>query len=168
MRERESVRVVSRNTPAPQVERVAASLTRDVPALSSTEANLIRRGAKLPPASGRAGRSGVRAGRTRPRWRERGRSALRTTRDRASPPTARRGETGSGSVQGDAREARRSHSTDPRTDVAPGIPEAAICVQDVDVQCVLQFTLIHAAGCALHRRTSRVIHRVELFLVRRL
>ena len=38
-------------------------------------------------------------------------------------------------------------------------PEAAICVQDVDVQCVLQFTLIHAAGCALHRRTSRVIHR---------
>lgn len=40
-------------------------------------------------------------------------------------------------------------------------PEAAICVQDVDVQCVLQFTLIHAAGCALHRRTSRVIHRSE-------
>ena len=46
--------------------------------------------------------------------------------------------------------------------MAPGIPEAAICVQDVDVQCVLQFTLIHAAGCALHRRTSRVIHRLEL------
>ena len=44
-------------------------------------------------------------------------------------------------------------------------PEAAICVQGVDVQCVLQFTLIHAAGCALHRRTSRVIHRSKLFLV---
>ena len=42
-------------------------------------------------------------------------------------------------------------------------PEAAICVQVVDVQCVLQFTLIHAAGCALHRRTSRVIHRSKLF-----
>ena len=42
-------------------------------------------------------------------------------------------------------------------------PEAAICVQGVDVQCVLQFTLIHAAGCALHRRTSRVIHRSKLF-----
>ena len=41
-------------------------------------------------------------------------------------------------------------------------PEAAMCVQGVDVQCVLQFTLIHAAGCALHRRTSRVIHRLEL------
>lgn len=41
---------------------------------------------------------------------------------------------------------------------------AAICVQDVDVQCVLQFTLIHAASCALHRRTSRVIHRIELCL----
>lgn len=37
-----------------------------------------------------------------------------------------------------------------------------MCVQGVDVQCVLQFTLIHAAGCALHRRTSRVIHRIEL------
>lgn len=42
------------------------------------------------------------------------------------------------------------------------MPEAAICVQDIDVQCVLQFTLIHAAGCALHRHTSRVIHRQEL------
>jgi hypothetical protein len=36
-----------------------------------------------------------------------------------------------------------------------------MCVQDVDVQCVLQFTLLHAAGCALHRHTSRVIHRLE-------
>ena len=42
-------------------------------------------------------------------------------------------------------------------------PEAAICVQGVDVQCVLQFTLIHAASCALHRRASRVIHRSKLF-----
>ena len=42
-------------------------------------------------------------------------------------------------------------------------PLAAICVQSVDVQCVLQFTLIHAAGCVLHRRTSRVIHRLKLF-----
>ena len=40
-----------------------------------------------------------------------------------------------------------------------------MCVQDIDVQCVLQFTLIHAAGCALHRLASRVIHRSEfLFL----
>ena len=46
--------------------------------------------------------------------------------------------------------------------MASGMPEAAICVQDIDVQCVLQFTLIHAAGCALHRHTSRVIHRLEL------
>ena len=47
--------------------------------------------------------------------------------------------------------------------MASGRTEAAICVQDVDVQCVLQFTLIHAAGCALHRHTSRVIHRLELY-----
>ena len=42
--------------------------------------------------------------------------------------------------------------------------DAAICVQDVNVQCVLQFTLIHTVGCALHRHTSRVIHRLELSL----
>ena len=44
-------------------------------------------------------------------------------------------------------------------------PEAAMCVQGVDVQCVLQFTLIHAASCALHRRASRVIHCPKLFFV---
>ena len=38
-----------------------------------------------------------------------------------------------------------------------------MCVQDIDVQRVLQFTLIHAANCALHRHTSRVIHRIESF-----
>jgi hypothetical protein len=57
--------------------------------------------------------------------------------------------------------ARDRRSTDPETGVASGLPEAAICVQDVDVQCVLQFTLVNAAGCALHRHTSRVIHRLE-------
>lgn len=36
-----------------------------------------------------------------------------------------------------------------------------MCVQDFDVQCVLQFTLVNAAGCALHRHTSLVIHRIE-------
>ena len=40
-----------------------------------------------------------------------------------------------------------------------------MCVQDIDVQCVLQFTLLHAAGCALHRHTSRVIHRLELYFI---
>ena len=48
-----------------------------------------------------------------------------------------------------------------------GVPETAICVQDIDVQCALQFTLIHAAGCALHRHTSRVIHRLELSVAER-
>jgi hypothetical protein len=61
-------------------------------------------------------------------------------------------------------DSRRSlETTDPETGVASGLPEAAICVQDIDVQCVLQFTLIHAAGCALHRHASRVIHRLELY-----
>jgi len=54
-------------------------------------------------------------------------------------------------------------STDPETGVASELSEAAMCVQDIDVQCVLQFTLIHAAGCALHRHASRVIHRLELY-----
>ena len=44
---------------------------------------------------------------------------------------------------------------------------AARCVRDVDDQGVLQFTLLHAVCCALHRRTSRVIHRLELFLYSR-
>ena len=52
---------------------------------------------------------------------------------------------------------------DPQPDMAAGEPAAAICVQDVDVQGVLQFTLIHAVGCALHRRTSRVIHCLEYY-----
>lgn len=38
-------------------------------------------------------------------------------------------------------------------------PGAAKCVRSVDDQCVLQFTLVLAASCVLHRRTSRVIHR---------
>ena len=44
-----------------------------------------------------------------------------------------------------------------------GIPKAAMCVQVVDDRSVLQFTLLHAVGCALHRRKSRVIHRIELY-----
>ena len=60
-----------------------------------------------------------------------------------------------------ARSSRDRYLTDPETGVASGETEAAICVQNVDVQCVLQFTLIHAAGCVLHRHTSRVIHRLE-------
>ena len=43
-------------------------------------------------------------------------------------------------------------------------PGAAMCVQEIRVQCVLQFTLVHAAGCALHRHTSRVIHRPEVWI----
>ena len=57
---------------------------------------------------------------------------------------------------------RRIVKADSQTGVAVGMaPTAAMCVQDVDVQCVLQFTLILAASCALHRHTSRVIHRLE-------
>jgi hypothetical protein len=40
-----------------------------------------------------------------------------------------------------------------------------MCVQDFDVQCVLQFTLVNAAGCALHRHASLVIHRLEWSIV---
>ena len=36
---------------------------------------------------------------------------------------------------------------------------AAICVQDFDAPCVLQFAWISALCCALHRSTSLVIHR---------
>ena len=54
--------------------------------------------------------------------------------------------------------------SDPELDVALGRnPRAAICVQDINVQCVLQFTSVNAAGCALHRHKCRVIHRLELY-----
>ena len=36
---------------------------------------------------------------------------------------------------------------------------AAICVQDFDAPCVLQFAWVNALCCALHRSTSQVIHR---------
>lgn len=85
------------------------------------------------------------------RRRRRKRTILHGASDAAATPNA----TGT-------KTARDRRSTDPETGVASGMPEAAICVQDIDVQCVLQFTLIHAAGCALHRHTSRVIHRLEL------
>ena len=39
-----------------------------------------------------------------------------------------------------------------------------MCVQNANDQCVLQFTLLLAAGCVLHRRTSRAIHHRELYL----
>jgi hypothetical protein len=42
--------------------------------------------------------------------------------------------------------------------------ETAICVQDIDDQCVLQITLVHAVCCALHRLASQVIHRIGLYL----
>ena len=35
---------------------------------------------------------------------------------------------------------------------------SAMCVQDVDDQCVLQFTLRRAVCCVLHRPASQVIH----------
>lgn len=55
----------------------------------------------------------------------------------------------------------QKYKADPQPDMAARKPAAAMCVQDVDVQGVLQFTLIHAVGCALHRPTSQVIHCLE-------
>ena len=37
-----------------------------------------------------------------------------------------------------------------------------MCVRSVDDQGVLQFTLIHAVGCVLHRRASQAICRLQL------
>ena len=50
-------------------------------------------------------------------------------------------------------------STDPQSDVARARSWAAICVQDFDAPCVLQFAWVNALCCALHRSTSQVIHR---------
>ena len=50
--------------------------------------------------------------------------------------------------------------SDPQSDKAPEKPEAAICVQYSSARRVLQFTLIIAFSCDLHRQASRVIHRL--------
>lgn len=81
----------------------------------------------------------------------------------ATKPPAEINPAGAASAQGTKQEFREERISDPETGVVPAETGTAICVQEVDVQCVLQFTLIHAAGCALHRHTSRVIHRLELF-----
>lgn len=52
---------------------------------------------------------------------------------------------------------------DPQANVVPGIPETAICVQDIAAQYILQFAIVIALCCALHRSASRVIHRSEWF-----
>ncbi len=51
---------------------------------------------------------------------------------------------------------RRTEDSPPRSTHVPG---DAKCVRSVDDQCVLQFTLVLAASCVLHRRRSRVIWR---------
>lgn len=57
------------------------------------------------------------------------------------------------------RDGAIERESDAQTGVAPGGTRGRKCVRSVDDQCVLQFTLILAASCVLHRRTSRVIHR---------
>lgn len=52
-----------------------------------------------------------------------------------------------------------------RTRSEPRGARTAMCVQNANDQCVLQFTLLLAAGCVLHRRTSRAIHHRELSLL---
>jgi hypothetical protein len=48
-----------------------------------------------------------------------------------------------------------------------------MCVQDIDDQCVLQITLIHAVCCALHRLASQVFfppnstHKTKLVITNR-
>lgn len=56
-------------------------------------------------------------------------------------------------------------STDPQSDVARARSWAAICVQDFDAPCVLQFAWVNALCCALHRSTSQVIHRSGSYII---
>ena len=94
---------------------------------------------------------------------ERARTHARLRRLHLEPRTTAclRGGRRASAQGGDRRTVADCLLADPETDVASGDAEAAMCVQDVDVQCVLQFTLVHAASCALHRHASRVIHRLE-------
>lgn len=58
------------------------------------------------------------------------------------------------------------HSSDPQTGVVPGKPRYRNARSNSRCSIGLQFTLLHAAGCVLHRPTSQVIHRLELFGLR--
>ena len=53
-------------------------------------------------------------------------------------------------MDGNRPSPRRTHGT---------VAMDAMCVQPVDAQCILQFTLRHAVCCGLRRPTSQVIHR---------
>ena len=109
----------------------------------------------------------------RRRAREPARQRARTTDDCASleettalsgsePEPARRRRPKSAPRRRTAPRRTMDVPTDPETDVVAAETATAICVQEIDAQCVLQFTLNHAACYALHRFTSRVIHRSEL------
>ncbi|EUB60707.1 hypothetical protein EGR_04333 [Echinococcus granulosus] len=78
-----------------------------------------------------------------------------------APPTARHATPRQGTALPLATAIGHSDSlqADARTDVATGKPMATICVQDVDVQSSLRFTLIHTVGCTLHRRTRQTANR---------
>src|SRR5579872_2746167 len=49
----------------------------------------------------------------------------------------------------------------PQTDVEAGKPRFRNVRSKCQCSMCLQFTLIHAVGCVLHRPTSLVIHRLE-------
>ena len=75
-------------------------------------------------------------GRTRQRWRHAGPKAAVFGGTRQWLPRNRKAR------RSIARAKRDRVVRDPETDVAPGLPEAAIRVQNIDAQCVLQFTLL--------------------------
>ena len=52
-------------------------------------------------------------------------------------------------------------TADPLTNVATDESIAAMCIREVNDQSVLQFTIPFKVCFALHRHTSRVIHRIE-------
>ena len=53
---------------------------------------------------------------------------------------------------------------DPQANMATEKSIAADCVQGFAAQFILQFTLVNALCCALHRSTNRVIHRSKIYL----
>ena len=53
--------------------------------------------------------------------------------------------------------------TDTQTGILFGIPKSAICVQKFDDSLNLQFTLLIAIRCVLHRCENQEIHCQKLF-----
>lgn len=152
----------------PAHEKQGSNPTRRAasPAFLAASMRAEPRGAERSTMRGGRENAIVSGSRIKPRYLERSRATRQSpSRKRETgPPRCSAPHNCAPAADSHRRRRDRSHELSPTLRQAwpRARPGAAMCVRSVDDRCVLQFTLVHAAGCVLHRRTSRVIHRREL------